>query len=347
MDSERVLRHPLLPLRHKEADFFLCDISDAAPKADMAGMEHPIYSLSTKPDHQSRRYEHNGKFVEIKPSSEGIVTIFDRDILIYCISQVMHAINENREVSQVLRFCAHDLLKATNRTTNGGGYKGLKEALERLAGTRINTNVITGGKEVFSNFGLIERFEIVRKTRNGRMQTIEIKLSDWVFNAISNCEVLTLHQDYFRLRKPIERKIYEIARKHTGNKSSWKIRLENLHKKTGSLSTLREFRRLVSKIVQEDQLHRHMPDYSIEFEDRDMVLFRKRGDLGKQQVLDLECPVQLDSETYVEARELAPGWDIYELEQRWRGWMKERPRNPDAHFLKFCKTWYSNHGSPY
>lgn len=86
MNSELRTRHPLLPLRHNENDFFLCDVSDAAPKADMAGMEHPIYSLSTKPDHQPRRYEHDGKFVEIKPSSEGMVTIFDRDILIYCIS---------------------------------------------------------------------------------------------------------------------------------------------------------------------------------------------------------------------------------------------------------------------
>ena len=55
----------------------------------------------------------------------------------------------------------------------------LKSALERLSGTRISTNITTGGLEVFETFGLIERAKIVRETREGRMQEIEVKLSDW------------------------------------------------------------------------------------------------------------------------------------------------------------------------
>ncbi|MFV1607245.1 plasmid replication initiator RepA, partial [Phaeobacter sp. JH20_10] len=43
-------RTPLLPLRHAQGDFFVCDIFDAAPKGDMASMAHPIFTLSTKPD---------------------------------------------------------------------------------------------------------------------------------------------------------------------------------------------------------------------------------------------------------------------------------------------------------
>ncbi|MCA9184408.1 MAG: replication initiator protein A [Pirellulaceae bacterium] len=31
--------------------------------------------------------------------------------------------------------------------------------------------------------------------------------------------MLTLHRDYFRLRKPLERRVYEIARKHCGPKA--------------------------------------------------------------------------------------------------------------------------------
>lgn len=34
-------------------------------------------------------------------------------------------------------------------------------------------------------FGLIERAKIVKETRDGQMQEVEIKRSDWVFNAIS------------------------------------------------------------------------------------------------------------------------------------------------------------------
>ncbi len=149
-------RPPLLPERRSIPDFFVCDLMDAAPKGDMASMEHPIFSLSTKPDHRIRRYEHGTVYVEIKPSADGLATVHDRDVLIYCISQLMMALNSGQPVSSVVRFRAHDLLKVTNRMTNGQGYEALKAALERLAGTRISTNITTVGKEIFETFGLIE-----------------------------------------------------------------------------------------------------------------------------------------------------------------------------------------------
>ena len=216
-------KSPLLPQRHPEGDFFVCDIFDAAPKADIASMEHPIFSLSTKPDNNVRRYENNGVYVEVKPSSDGLATIHDRDILIYCISQLMAAMREGRVISPTINFKAYDFLIATNRKTDGRSYARLRASLERLRGTSISTNILTGGKEIFEVFGLIERAKIVRETRDGQMQDIEIKLSDWVFNAIEASEVLTLHREYFRLRKPIERRIYEIARKHCGRKKRWNI----------------------------------------------------------------------------------------------------------------------------
>ena len=152
-------RSPLLPIRHQR-DFFVCDIFDAVPKADMASMEHPIFSLSTKPDTRVREYEHNGIKIAIKPSVDGLATVHDRDVLIYCISQLMTALNDGKEVSQVVRFRAFDMLVATNRNTAGSGYSQLKAALERLAGTRISTNIVTGGKEIFRTFGLIESAEV-------------------------------------------------------------------------------------------------------------------------------------------------------------------------------------------
>ncbi|MEQ6250826.1 replication initiator protein A [Sulfitobacter sp. HNIBRBA3233] len=69
--------------------------------------------LSTKPDHQPRRYEdESGKnYVEVRPSSDGLATIHDRDVLIYCISQVIAALNEGRQVQRVVRLKAYDMLK--------------------------------------------------------------------------------------------------------------------------------------------------------------------------------------------------------------------------------------------
>ena len=226
----------LLPDRHPTGDFFVCDIFDALPKTDMGSMEHPMFSLSTRPDRRILNYEHNGVEITVTPSVRGLATIHDKDILIFCISQLMAAINAGRTVSRVLHLKAHDLLVATNRETSGDGYKRLREAFERLAGTRITTNIVTGEKETTTGFGLIESWEIVRHTRAGRMVSVSVKLSDWLFRAVLAKSVLTLSRDYFRLRKPLERRIYELARKHCGRQPEWRISVEVLLKKSGSAS---------------------------------------------------------------------------------------------------------------
>lgn len=339
------VRNPLLPIRSDKEDFFVCDIFDAAPKADIASMAHPIFSLSTKPDRRIRRYVSGADYVEVKPSAEGLATIHDRDVLIYCISQIIAALNRNEKVSQTVRLRAHDLLKATNRVTDGRGYEGLKSALARLQGTQIETNIVTGGTEKLDIFSIIDRATIVRETRDGRMQEIEVKLSDWVFDAINHKEVLTLHRDYFRLRKPLERRMYELARKHCGRQDEWSISLGTLQQKCGSCSTPREFKRLVLNIIRQDRTHHYMPDYAVTLEADDRVVFRNRG--------SVPCPAgaatdvgSLNAETYHDARTLAPGWDIQFLEREWRDWITEPPRDLDAAFLGFCRKWYEKRGAP-
>lgn len=312
-------------------------------------MEHPIFSLSTKPDTRIRRYEHNGRFVEITPSVKGLATMHDRDVLIYCISQLMAGLNDGKQLSQTVRFKAYDLLQATNRMTNGQGYEGLKAALERLRGTTISTNVTTGGEEQFDVFGIIERARIVRETRDGRMQEVEIKLSDWVFNAIAAKEVLTLHRDYFRLRKPLERRIYELARKHCGSQGTWKISLDLLQKKCGSNSTPREFKRLVQNIVKQDASHSHMPDYGIRLEG-EQVVFTNRGTMLPKEEPRQPAKLFISGETRLKAKEIAKGWDIDELYFEWCDWVNKRnlgtPKNTDKAFLGFCRKWFETRGRP-
>jgi plasmid replication initiation protein len=341
-------RPPLLPDRRTVSDFFVCDILDAAPKGDMASMEHPVFSISTKPDKRIREYKssNGSKFIEITPSVKGLATVHDRDVLIFCISQTMAALNDGKPISQNVRFKAYDLLVATNRPTGGESYHRLKEALERLRGTTISTNITTGGKEQTKIFGLVESAEIVRETRDGRMQEVEIKLADWVFNAIEAREVLTLHRDYFRLRKPLERRLYEIARKHCGRSPDWRISLNKLKKKCGSASTDKEFKRLVSRIAEEDERHHHFPDYSVHL-DGDTIIFRTRGTVPQPQETLFEG--HLDPEAYHDARTAAPGWDVHYLEREWRKWLGENeiePKHPARHFVKFCQTWHEKRGAP-
>lgn len=163
-------------------------------------------------------------------------------------------------------------LVSTNRKTDGRGYEQLVAAFDRLSGTRIKTNLRTNGEEVTEGFGLIDSWRIIRHNESGRMLELKVNLSDWVFNAVLGSEVLTLHRNYFRLRKPLERRIYELARKHCGQQQEWSISLETLQKKSGAASTMKEFRRLVATIASDDAWHAHTPDYSITLDDSDNPL---------------------------------------------------------------------------
>ena len=350
MKSNLPERSPLLPDRHPIQDFFICDVTDAIPKDDMGSMEHPIFSLATKPDTSIREYEHNGVKLAVMPSALGLATIHDKDILIYCISQLVAKLNNGTKLQKDLHLKAYDLLVATNRNTDGRAYEQLKGALDRLSGTRIRTNIKTGNEEVTEGFGLIDSWKIIRQASSGRMTELRISLSDWVFNAVANHEVLTLHRDYFRLRGPLERRMYELARKHCGKQDEWSISLSLLRKKCGSLSSDKEFRRLVGTVCVEDARSNHLPDYAVTLEG-DKVRFLNRSTMPKAlpEVEKTLFP-RLDLETFNDARIVAPGYDVYYLEQEWRSfWVesgKPELKNPDAAFIGFCKSRYKRQPQP-
>ncbi|MEL7112052.1 MAG: replication initiator protein A, partial [Pseudomonadota bacterium] len=205
-----------------------------------------------------------------------------------------------------------------------------------------------GDVEELDGFGLIDRYKIVRETREGRMQELEITLSEWVSNAIYATEVLTLSRNYFRLRKPLERRLYELVRKQCGQKAEWRIGLEKLKEKCGSNSTDKEFRRLVRKIIEDDREHDHLPDYRFELE-ADIFIAQPKDEFtaayASEAANDTPAPL-LKMETYDKAKIEAPGWDIYYLETEWRAWMTEPPRSADAAFIGFCRKWFERRGRP-
>jgi len=331
----------LIPEKYPQGDLFICDVADAILKDIMPQMEHPFYSLSKKPCTEARRYEHNGNWIEIIPTIKGSATIYDKDILIYAISQIMAKVNNGESVSQRIRINSHDLLRFTNRGTSGRDYMSLQDSLDRLEGTRIRTNVsVDNDEQEWKAFGLIKSAGTRRKNGiDGRLIWCDIELSDWVFEAIEKKNVLTLHRDYFRLRKPIERRIYELARKHCGKKQEWAISLVLLHKKSGSQATVRRFKQALKNIVK----HNHLPDYSIEYDsDSNIIRFKNRNSWWKDKPNDLERKLPaLNTETYDRAKKIAPLFDIYGLEQEFRVWWmntgKPVPNNLEKAFLGFCK----------
>lgn len=267
-------RSNLLPVRHIERDFFLCDVFDYALKDDGVSMEAPIFTLATKPDLSVWHWKSKdgSREVTVTPSVQGRATQHDKDVLIYVVSQMTEALNRERPdaKNRTVRFTVYDYLVSTNKPSGGKEYQRIELAMERLRGTSIKTNIKTGGQRVKEGFGLINRWKIVERAPDDeRMIAVEVELSEWLFNAVQAHEVLTLHPDYFRLRKPLERRLYELARKHCGHQTAWSIGLELLQEKAGSKGALREFRRMVRQIIEADTL----PEYRMSLDEADKVIF--------------------------------------------------------------------------
>ena len=324
----------LLPIRHPQRDFFVLDIANVVPKDDTASMEHPLFSLATKPDMRFLRYEDSkGNVLEIEPSGKGLPTIFDKDILIFCISQLMHAKNQGKQISNRVRFSAREMLVATNRRTDGDAYELLEKSFSRLRGTNFKTTIRTGGKREGRVFGLIDEGGFVFHDDDRlRRNYCEIILSDWIMRAIESAEVVTISNDYFRLRRPLERRLYEIARKHCGSQSRWNISLEKLQAKTGSNAPLKKFRMNLRDIIEQD----HTPFYRFELDKNDLVIVRPRKAPKPIGVYDLV----VHQKTHDKARKFAGGWDTAVLEQKWREWLLDRDFIPDSvegSFIAFIK----------
>lgn len=332
----------LIPEKYSQHDLFICDVADAVIKDLMPQLEHPFYSLSKKPETTARRYEHGENWVEIVPAYKGAATIYDKDILIYAISQIIAKQNRGEQTSKKVRINSSDLLRFTNRGTSGRDYMALQDSLDRLDGTRIRTNIVTGDESQWDAFGLIDSASTRRKNGiDGRLLWCEITISDWVYNAIQSKEVLTLHRDYFRLRKPIERRIYEIARKHCGTKKNFKISLAVLHKKSGSRSSLREFKRAVKNTVKTN----HLPDYIVELgEFDDMVTFNNRTEWWKKHQPPSEYPLlETPEETALKVEPFLSSEDtIEDLTKEWVNYWIDSGcptlKSPDRAFIGFCKA---------
>ena len=245
-----------------QKDLFLAELVDWSVKDDIHSMEYPIFSLSKNLDKHIREFidERSGRTLRVIPSVYGAATVFDKDILIFAMSQIVDALNKNEPVSRSIQFETYNYLTATGRGDGGADFTRALDSLRRLRGTTLETNIETGELVQLDGFGLIEDYQIVRKSKNGKgALTIRITLSEWLYRALMSFEVLTLPREYFQLSQPLERRLFELARKHIGGGAYWVVGMDRLRQKSGSRQDIYGFTREVKKIMEGQSL----PSYKI------------------------------------------------------------------------------------
>lgn len=266
-----------------QLDFWIATGLPAIPKDERPTMEHPIYAVEDG-DTRQITYEHNGNKIEIIPSVAGRATQHDKDIVLFCVSKLVAAINAGIAVSPTIETTAHELLSFTRSSTSERGYELLSKAFDRLTGTRMRATFESTKDRDGSRrwVGLLDDVEIITRGAKNRMCAIRIKVSDTTFNAAKAMDVLTIPGDYFGLRSAIAKRIYELCRKHCGGQGQWKIGLTLLQKKVGSAQAEKKFRAKVKELAEAGSL---LDYYMTYLPDEDAVLFFNKSDAGKAALL--------------------------------------------------------------
>uniref|UniRef100_UPI00146CA5C3 replication initiator protein A n=1 Tax=Sneathiella aquimaris TaxID=2599305 RepID=UPI00146CA5C3 len=247
-----------------QVDLFLDQLIDAPLKDERALMEFPFFSLQKRPRLEPFVYDDGNVKIEISPGAKGMATIWDKDLLIYIASLLNDKIERGGEASRTIRFPAHDFLQVTGRGSGKRAYELFLDALFRLRTTNIATTIQAGDQKERRGFGWIESWRVVERTNSKGekvMAGVEVTLNDWMFRSIvQDRRVLTINRKYFALKKGLERRLYEMARKHVGRQNEWLIRLPKLAEKCGTTQKVRQFKADLKKIMEADSI----PDYRAE-----------------------------------------------------------------------------------
>jgi plasmid replication initiation protein len=252
-----------------QLDLLADALRDAAIKDERALMEFPFFSLEKRPRMEPIVYDDGRVRIEIQPGHRGVATIWDKEILIYLASIINDRLERGLPAERTIRFRAREFLRLSGRGLSDASYKSLEEALERLDGTRVRTSLVGGtSRRDRAGFGWIDGYQIAaRELKDGRkvMGHIEVTLNAWTFNMIlKGRRLLTITPAYFQLTSSLERRLYELARKHCGQQPEWRIGLPRLAEKVGVAKDrpLRKFKSDLLRI----QLRGSLPEYQMGLE---------------------------------------------------------------------------------
>lgn len=256
-NSTRVDPHPI-------RDFFIADLIDYAPKDHTDMMERPFFSIAKRKRLKPIVYENDDGSVWVKVSASpehGMATIWDADVLIYCISRIVAAHDRgDNDFGPSIFVTPYELLKGIARDTGGQNYAELMAAIKRLKTTTIETN-IRGGKNRVAMFNWLAEIEGEGREAShpDQIKNLELRLSNWLFKGLmSGKGVLTLDREWFLLKGGLERVLYRIARKHAGEQpQGWTCRFDVLYKKTGSEEPTRNFAVRLRRLIARNDLPRY------------------------------------------------------------------------------------------
>lgn len=291
---------PPVPPAASQGELFLLDSPlTGEVRGERSLMAFPFFALSKNAWMKPLSYATPSVLIEVRPSARGVATIYDKEIVLYIASLMVSKIERGEEVSQDFTFTAHDLFSVTGANHSARSYARLSDALERLQGTQIRTNIEAGGEGEEGYFSWLSeaRLQYARSGKGEkRLKAVRVRLCDWLFRSIQrDRQVLDYAHTYFQLG-PIERRIYEVARSTVNEGEELEVDLATFRLQIGFQNPLSNFRIAMRQIAAAASI----PDYQvrlIEEEPEDGVDRPRRAGrkAGRTRVVISRRPAEADA----------------------------------------------------
>lgn len=327
------------PDPHPIRDFFISDLIDYAPKDSAEMMERPFFSISKRKRNKEIFHETADGKLWIKVAANpvhGMATIWDADILIWCISRIVAQRDAGKnDLRPVIHTTPYELLKGIARGTSGQDYTELLRAIKRLRTTEVETNIRAGRRRyiAFHYLGDIEG-EGEGSDDPEQLKSLTLRIPDWLLDGIMSGNILTLDREYFLLTGGIERAIYRAARKHAGAQpGGWTCKMTTLYEKTGSESALKKFTFRVREMCQRNELPRYAMQETRTQDGSPAVHFIDRQFLSEEEVRNQLSPDRRAQEDG-RAAWIDAGRDPRGFDSAWSAWIEQG--YPEGDFAAAC-----------
>ena len=203
-------------------------------KDGQTSLEFPFFALMNNM-HEVREFRTAHGTMAIHPSPLGLPTMKDKAFLIYVLSLVMADYNRGFAIPDKVDVPVVDFLRFCNRSVGGHQYRHIEDSLLRLSGSILTMKRRNGDEFETRTTHFLDNSRVVRMYGpKGNLKHLEVAISDWMLELIRKKRILTLHDDYFLLKKPLEQRLYEIARQFCGRNEKVEISTRKLLAKTGS-----------------------------------------------------------------------------------------------------------------
>lgn len=257
-----------------------------------------LYSMIKSTQESTIRYQLKDCVITVAGGADvGIANAYDYDVFLHMVTHLADGMLRYRQQERqgmmpnlpppIFRASATQILKSCCWANGGKQYDELERSLERLHATRIAIVGLDGSdKHREGSFPLLSQYEILSRTPNGNMATVQIDIPRWVYESVVNPSrkdnLVPLNPDYFLIKKPTGRFLYRLARR-AANKNTAHYSVKDVHARSGSTVPLRRFELAMEKFVR-DSKDDPLPDYDLDLiqgRNGPILKFERREDVSE------------------------------------------------------------------